>query len=228
MQAQAFINKLLVPEDGEFQQSWSQFFLAYDLVQEVVNNIQPDQAQQLLGAGQAYSGGGWTTSKAAKAVFELTQVSLVTSDFSMYRGAFLFSLALPLGIEVPELNLTDKAAEAAFSLATVFGNTAAPHLAQAGQDENTEEEEPVSLAWDEPVKPLPQDFQLIWQGVRCGERRLDIKNLLLSIPRYAGLPEQGPLNNHRKDGRSKVDSNCRAWQQVVLHSVRLLKRLYTG
>ena len=228
-QAQHLIAKLLVPEDAEFQQSWSQFFLSFELVRQVLPHIQPDQVPQLLAAGQAYSGGGWTTSKAAKSVFELTQVSLVTSDFSMYRAAFLFSLALILGVEVPELNLTDRAAEAAFGLAHVFG-----------QDPNSSPEEPQTepqeedvgqstfLSWDEPLEPLPPDFQLIWQGVRAGTRRLDLRSLLQNVPRYTGLPEQAPLNNHRKDAKSKVDTHSRSWQQSVLHSLRLVTRLYTA
>ena len=41
---------------------------------------------------------------------------MVTNDFAQYKDAFLYSLALLWNVEVAELNLSDKGAEAAFQL----------------------------------------------------------------------------------------------------------------
>ena len=40
----------------------------------------------------------------------------MTNDFAQYKDAFLYSLALLWNVEVAELNLSDKGAEAAFQL----------------------------------------------------------------------------------------------------------------
>ena len=92
---------------------------------------------EVLAVAERWTGEGWNTTKAAKAVRSLTGVALVSSKFSDYLGAFLYSLSLQAGVEIQCVDLSDKAAYAAFVLADLW----AAHL----EGDETEEPRPAAV-----------------------------------------------------------------------------------
>ena len=50
----------------------------------------------------------------------VTGVPLVSADFAQYKNSFLFALSLFWEVDVPKMDLSDRASEAAFGLAAVF------------------------------------------------------------------------------------------------------------
>ena len=63
---------------------------------------------------------------ASRRLFELTGVPLVRADFSQYRTSFLFALSLFWEVDVPKMDLSDRASETAFSLASMFAQDPSP------------------------------------------------------------------------------------------------------
>ena len=71
-----------------------------------------------------------------------------------------------------------------------------------------------------PRKAAPQ-LPVFFQGVFDGSRKINLKELLDAIPKYKGVPVQAPQNNHRQDGKQKLDQVHRAWSQTCLHLLRI-------
>ena len=46
---------------------------------------------------------------------------MVSSELDAYKNAYMYVLAIILDVDIPSLNLSDRAAEAAFGLAEVLG-----------------------------------------------------------------------------------------------------------
>ena len=98
-------------------EAWRSFLFNVEQARRVRDALEDKTAAaQLIGAGRSYSGTGWTTSKAAKALYETTEVAVVSSKFADYRDIWLYTLVNVLGIEIPELDLDPKLAEASFAL----------------------------------------------------------------------------------------------------------------
>lgn len=236
------LQKLLNPDVEGFEDSWNQFFMDVQKVREIGSLLTPQLAQQLLVAGQAWKGTGWNTSKASKTLFTLTGVPLVKSTWQDYRNSFLYALSLFYEVDVQELDLTDRSADAAFNLCQVFSgavdstqdyqmdnygsNPSGGNFLPTQPSETEASEEDFVLPWDEPRHNLPQELAYIWQGVVQGERRLDLKAVLGPLPKYKELPQSAPVNNHRLDSARKADKKERAWQQLCLHGMRILSAGY--
>ena len=75
------------------------------------------KAADVLAAGARWSGAGWNTSRASRALHSLTGVPLVSGDLDSYKNAYLYALAILLDVDIPSLSLSDRAAEVAFGLA---------------------------------------------------------------------------------------------------------------
>ena len=118
-----------------FHKAWSAFFLNPELVRQVATGVEKDKAAEVLRAGASWNGTGWNTGRASKQLHELVGVPLVTSDLVNYQNAFLYALALLWEVEVPQLELSDRAAQAAFALATFFQGSGKP-------EEQAEKERP--------------------------------------------------------------------------------------
>ena len=84
------------------------------------------------------------------------------------------------------------------------------------------------LDWDEPGVPCPVELAYIWNGVQSGARRLDLKQVLDSIPRFTGLPSKPPENNFRGESNRRDDKERKAWQQSLLHALQLLAAQYSA
>ena len=243
MSNQNLLKTLIDPSSEGFEASWTSFFLDADRVRALGAEITPELATALLAAGQKWLGSGWNTSKASKTLYSLTQVPFVKGVWSEYRNCFLYALALFWEVEVAELELSDRAADAAYALLNVFagyhessqvvyspvhqGEVPGSNPAVGSTFSQEEpDEDTVQLSWDEPQLLLPPELVFIWSGVQSGERKLDLKQVLGQYPRFAQFPAAAPTNNHRADGLSKTDKKEKAWQQTLLHALRMLATVY--
>ena len=102
----------LIGEENEA--TWSSFMFNVAQAQSL-GQLPREDALRLLDFCARYTGSGWTTSRASRALFELTSVPLVASVVSAYRNAWLFALAMLWDIDL-NVDLSDRAAEAAFAL----------------------------------------------------------------------------------------------------------------
>ena len=118
--AQELLQGLLDTQNDRFEESWSLFFMDVSRVQKVTELLTPETSRQLLAAGQNWQGTNWNTSKASKVLYTLTGVPIVKAAWPEYRNAFLYALSLHLEVEILELELPDRVADAAFTLAQVF------------------------------------------------------------------------------------------------------------
>ena len=150
--------------------------------QEHLEGCDPGVRSTILAAGTRWDGNGSNTTRVARSVYEYCGVAMIMEEVRSYKEAFLFGCALSWGLEVPEITLSDKVADAAFSLSQVLGDNP-----QSPETEDTDEQELV-LDLDNPATQLPEILDFIYNKVKAGERRLDVKDLLDSVPSYAGLP----------------------------------------
>ena len=209
------------------------------LVRLVSSVVTPEQAAKVLEEGGKWQGEGLNTSKASRKLFEACVVVLVSADFKHYKEAFSFSLALTWGIEIHTLDLTEKGSEAAFNLSSAYtdfvdfsspwNNSAAGSAQGQGEgDDNEEGPERVTLAWDEVEEELPTELAYIYEEVRAGRRKLDLKVFLEGVPRYRGLPTRPLDNNYRMAGKTQGDRNYKDWQSKLLHIKRAVTLLYSN
>ena len=222
----------MFPQGEGFDEAWSQLFFNLDLVRHLKTDVtESDTANQLITAGASWDGAGWTTSRASLKVFGLTGVTVVKKEFQEYRNSFLFALCMLLDIEVPVLELSESAAEAAFAfvgLLAARGTTEGRAQDSAKDEPMAEAEEDHSLEWDEQCVLLPPDLLTIWSGVQSGERKLDLSAVLAQVPKFEGLPTKAAENNHRQDGKQVQDRALKSYQQTILHIARLLTTAYVG
>ena len=241
MTTQTFLQQLVAVEDGEaFNAAWDAFFLDPVRVVELSPLVTKEIAAAVLQAGVNWNGSGWTTSRASKQLFSLVNVALVSGDIGQYRNSFLFALALLWEVEVPTLELGDKASESAFALAQFFAEACSEEAEMHGEDqaqatqkkqENaTEEDKPAEapMEWDEVLLPLPAELQKIWTEVAAGTRKLPLSSLLDELPRFEGLPAKPAENNFRQQGKSQQDRLLRSYQQSLLHLLRIMVTAYSA
>jgi hypothetical protein len=212
----------------DFGPTWVKTFFNLELVRQLLDEVTDgDQALTLLAAGANWDGVGMTTSRATLKVVETTGVTLVKQNIAEYKNAFLFALSLLFEVDVPSLELSDAAAQAAFGFVRAVSAPAgrAPG-APTGPTEEPQEQE--TLEWDEPLVLLPGDLNVIWEGVLAGERKLELQTALQGVPRYTGLPQKAAENNHRQDGKAPLDRALRNYQQQLLHTLRFMTSAYIG
>ena len=100
-----------------------------------------DKAAALLKEGANWTGLGWNTGRASKRLHDLVGVPLVSADFNQYKYSFLYALAMLWSIEVPTMELSDRASEAAFALVSLFQGPA-DHGHHSAQDSAAAEGSP--------------------------------------------------------------------------------------
>ena len=105
--AQEFLQALLSVENGVGLAAWKTFLFNPAKVLEIDALIDKTKASQVLTQGLQWSGGGWNTTSAAKALRELTGVPLVTSNFGLYRDSWLYGLALYWDVAAAVADLQD-------------------------------------------------------------------------------------------------------------------------
>ena len=233
MKSTSFSYTLGDPEGVGFPDAWKEFLFNVDLVRSVTVEVGKDDGlkARILAAGQQWAGGGWTTGRAATALYTVSGVSLVSANFNDYLNAYLFSLCLYWGMEVQQLSLGDRAAEAAFALVQVYGGQAMltdpeePPEAAGTPREKDVPSEPMTFAWDEVEEDLPKELQSLWERAEKG-KKIDIKALLSELPKWAQLPTKPKANNYRGDQHKQLDKVLRVSQQQLLQLLRVQTCLY--
>ena len=75
--------------------------------------------------------------------------------------------------------------------------------------------------------PLPQGLLKCVQSATSGGRLL-WKNVLATVPVYAGLKARAEDNNHAGDGKTAVDKMLKGFQQKQLNILRMIACLAEG
>ena len=115
----------LTKQGPQFQDHWSKFMFNMDMVKTLKKDkVNKEKIIELLSAGSAYLGGGWTTGTASKVLYELSGVAIVKPQIEPYRDTWLYTLALILKLDLPTVELPTNCAEAAFALAHHFDHKA--------------------------------------------------------------------------------------------------------
>ena len=73
-------------DENEKNKAWFEFFYNEDAVLKV---LAEDRVQDVLRAGHAWNGSGWTTTRAAVSLRALTNVAMVSTEVDDYRDSFL-------------------------------------------------------------------------------------------------------------------------------------------
>ena len=225
-----FLQALLDNTNANFQQAWKSFLFNPEEVRNLTALLgeDPQKFQQVLHAGQQWNGEGCTTGFCSKKLFQTASVTLVSSDFADYRNAFLYSLCLLWSLDVLQLTLADKAAEAAFQLFQLYNLQEDNGQAMAiDSPEIEEEDEEHTFSWEEPEYHLPKELARLWQRSEAGSRRLDLKQVLEMLPRWCELPNKPKANNYRADSSKHHDKAFKVAQQQLLHSLRLQACLFS-
>ena len=99
--AMELLQALVNTENQEtFLAAWSRFFLSLQLAKTVGEVVSEETASEIINAGGTWGGNGWNTGKASKTLVDMVNVPLVSSNFSEYRNAWLYGLAVVRGIDV--------------------------------------------------------------------------------------------------------------------------------
>ena len=109
-------DQLLNLDEDAATNAWSQFSLNEQAVLEFLCGTPPERVWNVLESGLQWNGKGWGTTRCALAIRQLTGFSLVQSTVEEYMKAFLYSVALAAGVDVPRVDLSPAAAEAAFKM----------------------------------------------------------------------------------------------------------------
>ena len=173
----------------------------------------------------------WTstlrTNKLAQLVYSHTRVAMVHATTAPYKEAFLYALATVWDVD-SVFTLQDNIAQAAFGLAgSPMAGTTEPMAGNispmAGNSTDNDDDTFIDLPYDEEELELGPLFSEAWNRSRDPEcARLDLKKVLDSLPIIGSIPTRAQDNNHNQDGKGIVDRAHKAWQQKLLHALRLL------
>ena len=236
------VNNLRSIDDNVFNETWEKFLFNPEQVLALLKDAPAEEVTEVLAAGTRWTGTGWNTTKAAKAVRGLTGIALVSAKFSDYLWSFLYSLSLHAGVELQCVDLSDKASDVAFVLADLWaswlgekeaGSPAGVPAAVAARnpagedasDEEEEEEEVQRLPWEAPLETLPSELQVCLRRLKAGER-LQCKLMLEGVPTYEGLKQRSEDNNHGQDARNMGDKFLKTIQQRCLNMARVQAALF--
>ena len=156
----------------------------------------------------------------------------MSGTFGHYQDAFLYSLALWFGIDVDTLDLSERAAEAAFALAQVYQGDVHPQsnakVPPPEEEKAAEVDNEYTMEWDEPEEQLAPELLYLFTAVAKGERKLELREVLQNFPKFADLLGKPPENNHRGDRAGFLDKERKAQQQALLHGLRMTAAVYMG
>jgi hypothetical protein len=158
--------RLLEPTTPEGSAAWEAYMFNIPQVRSLATSLSLEQARRLLNEGSKYAGGGWTTSRASRVLWDLVGVPLVAAEVSSYRNSWLFALAMVHNVEVGGLDLSDRASEAAFALASLISQpeqwleqpSAVPKNSSPEEEDAKPEDAIDGMDWDEPEEPLPAEL----------------------------------------------------------------------
>ena len=136
---------------------------------------------EMLQAGSTNLGGGWTTGRASKRLYELSGVGIVRPQIEPYRDTWLYALALLFDVDLPTVNLPAECAEAAFALAHAVEHPEGeqdPGQQVTGEDMDSDTDETPKFAWDEVETELPKELLELWNRASSGTLRIEEESLL--------------------------------------------------
>ena len=109
-------------EYPSFETLWREFLFNVPMVTKVTEELggDTDLAGKVLQAVVTWSGTVYTTGRCASGLYNVTGVSLVSSTFTDYSGVIIFALCLVWGLDVLQLNLEPRVADAAFALGQAY------------------------------------------------------------------------------------------------------------
>ena len=214
----------LTQQGSQFQDSWSKFMFNIEQAMELKKKkVAKEKLLEILTAGSAYLGGGWSTGKASKILYEMSSVAIVKSQIEPYRDTWLYCLALLWGIDLPTVDLPQECAEAAFALAHHYDHQEEqPREAPVAVSDSDEDDEPVRFGWEEEEQPLPRELLELWQRASSGTQRIEVRKLLELHPRLAQVPARAQENNLCPEHRKKADQFLKSVSQHLLNALRLM------
>ena len=152
-----------------------------------------DQAacSEIIQAGLQWDGTGATTGRCATLLYSAVGVSLVSAVFTDYLHAHLFALCLVWSLDVPQLQLSDRAGEAAFQLAQLYKEEPASTPMQTdntpsqGHGDAEGDHDGFNFAWEEQEELLPPELTHLWKRSVKSTHRLGLRAVLEQVPRWA-------------------------------------------
>jgi len=214
------VDNLKAIGEERFEKQWQEYLFNIPMAQQLLG-IDQASATEVLSAGINWSGTGWTTSSAARTLYNLTAETLVSSDPKAYLMAWLYALSMVWQVEDALLTVTDVVAKASFTLSSLITTEEHPHGAQVPVETSSQ----MVMDWEDRVLALPPDLAYLFDKSRAGHR-LQLKTYLDDLPDFAGLPARAPENNHGGDGKGGSDRLLRSLQQQVLHAIRFYTACY--
>ena len=115
MNNQELIEALKDPNHERYDSAWTGFMFNLEVLTQL-RDVPSQVAQEVVRGGAAWNAGTWSTYRASKALYQITNVALVTT-IDEYKSVWLFCLSMLWGLDIASLQLGDRAAEAAFGLA---------------------------------------------------------------------------------------------------------------
>ena len=94
------------------------------------------------------------------------------------------------------------------------------------EDEGRSDHGEFRLPWDGKRPSLPPVLGEIWQRAKEPAQKVDLPWLLEKVPYFEDLPEKPPVRSHRPGRGNPLDNQVVAWQQTLLHVLRLLAEVY--
>ena len=171
----------------QFEATWMKFLFNVPQAMRMKTNATQDQVLAVLLAGQKWNGGGLSTGRASKALYDLSGVGIVKSAIEPYRDCWLYSIALMAGVDFPTVDLPPEVAEAAFNLVAYLEHDEEPRgqpvPAPRPEADSDEESEEPTFDWDEKSNPLPRELQSLWQRAAGHEKKIQMKELLEGFPK---------------------------------------------
>ena len=218
----------LTTQGENFQDHWSRFMFNMDAIVNLqTKQVPKEKILEILQAGSAYLGGGWSTGRASQTLYQLSGVAIVKPQLEPYRDCWLFCIALIFQVDLPSLALPEDVAQAAFQLTHYFVHPEGeqpvqppPQVHSVESSDDTDDDAP-QFSWDEPEQELPRELLELWQRAATGKNRIDVRKLLETRPRVQGIPARAPDNQLVQEFKKKQDTFLKTVSQQLLNLVRL-------
>ena len=194
-----------------------------DMALQLKRSTSQEAVLTVLQAGLKYSGGGWSTGKASKALFAVSGVGIVKATWETYRDIWLLAVAMICDVELPQMEMSQESSGAAFAIAAY-----AEELCSGNKpgEESSEDDDDLKFDWDEEEIPLPKELLQLWQRAEKGEHRIDVRRLLSEHAKLAGVPARAPENNLQQWAKTRHDKFLKVVSQSLLNIVRVLGNSY--
>ena len=139
-------------------------------------------------------------------------------------------------MDIATFELSERASDAAFGLATAFSyNYGAAEEPDGDQElENSEDDEdgePV-FPWEETPDKLPKDLSILWKRYGAkNDSKFETRHLLEQVPHFVDLPANAAKNNmltkYEQTGHlGRHDKQLKISQQFLLNSLRVQAKVY--